>query len=145
MNTLTIERRFNASPEKVFAVFTDPEEMKIWWTEDTEFDIDLQVDGQYVITRTEGGITYRMIGKYLEVEKPHRLKYTCGMPDFSPIMDTISIEIEAEGQGGSKMTFVQEGKGIDDELKALPKGRVSESEKGWQMGFDLMEKHWENN
>jgi len=142
MKSLKIERHFDVAPEKVFAIFTNPEEMIVWWTPDTKFDINLQVGGHYTITREEDGLIHRMTGEYLEVDKPNKLKYTCAMPDFSPITDNITIEIESDGKGGSNMIFIQEGEGINAELKELPEGTVSESEKGWQMGFDLMVEHW---
>lgn len=144
MKSLKIERHFNVTPERVFAIFTNPEEMIVWWTPDTKFDIDMKVGGHYTITREESGVTYRMTGEYLEVEKPNILKYTCAMPDFSPITDIITIKIQSDGNNGSKMTFIQEGEGINEELKVLPEGAISESEKGWQMGFDLMEMYWNN-
>lgn len=87
MKSLKMHRQFVVAPEKVFAIFTNPEEMKVWWTDDTEFDIDLKVGGHYTIKREVDGITHRMTGKYLEVEKPIKLKFTCAMPDFSPITD----------------------------------------------------------
>lgn len=144
MKKLTIERQFDVVPEKIFEGFTNPEEMRVWWTEDTVFNIDLQVGGSYSIIREEDGITYTMTGEYIEIERPNKIKYTCGMPDFSSIMDTISIEIHSNGKGGSKMIFTQEGEGINAELKELPEGEISESEKGWQLGFDLMEQSWTN-
>lgn len=143
MKTLKIERQFNVVPEKIFGAFTKPEEMRVWWTEDTEFDVDLRVDGNYTITREENGMILRMTGKFLEVEQPNKLKYTCAMPDFSPFTDTLTVEIHPDGKGGSRMIFTQEGEGIDVELSELPPGTVSESEKGWQQGFDLMEQSWE--
>lgn len=139
---LKIERHFDVAPEKVFGAFTDPEEMIVWWTEDTRFDVDLRIGGHYTITREEGGTTFRMTGEFLEIEKPYKLRYTCAMPDFSPITDSIAITIEPDGKGGSTMIFIQEGEGIDAELKELPEGTVSESEKGWQQGFDLMAAAW---
>lgn len=144
MKSLKIEKHFKVAPERVFAIFTNPEEMIVWWTPDTKFAIDLRVGGQYTITRTEGETTFVMTGKYLEVEQSNKLKYTCAMPDFSPIVDTITVEIKPDGNGGSKMIFIQEGEGINEELHLFPEGTVSESEKGWQMGFDLMEQYWNN-
>ena len=144
MKSLKIERHFNVAPERVFAIFTNPKEMIVWWTEDTQFDIDLQVGGNYSIIREEDGATYNMTGEYLEIDIPNKLQYTCAMPDFSPNVDTITINIQPDGKGGSHMIFIQEGEGIDAELKELPKGTVSESEKGWQMGFDLMVEYWES-
>ncbi|TGV03796.1 SRPBCC family protein [Flavivirga rizhaonensis] len=142
MRTLKIVRSFDVEPEKVFGAFTNPDDMIVWWTPDTKFDIDLRVGGQYSITRKEGETTYVMSGKYLEVEQPRKLKYTCAMLDFSPIIDTLSVEIQPDGKGGSRLTFIQEGEGINEELKQLPEGTISEREKGWNLGFDLMAQSW---
>ena len=142
MRNLKIVRYFDVEPEKVFGAFTNPDEMIVWWTPDTEFDIDLRVGGQYSITRKEGETTYVMSGKYLEIEQPGKLKYTCAMLDFSPVIDTLSIEIQPDGKGGSRLTFIQEGEGINEELKQLPEGTISEREKGWNQGFDLMAQSW---
>lgn len=139
---LKIVRRFQVAPEAVFDAFTKPESMRVWWTNDTTFDIDLRVGGSWTITRKEGDVTYTMTGEYLEIEQPHRLRYTIGMPQFSPNSDTIAIDITPDGKGGCEMTFVQSGNDIATELKELPPGGVSESEKGWQQGFDLMEAAW---
>ncbi len=145
MKELKIERQFDIEPEKVYRAFTNPKDMIVWWTPDTEFDIDLRVGGQYTITREENGTKFVMTGKYLELERPYKLKYTCGMPDFSPVMDTITVEIQDNENGGSQLIFIQVGEGIHEELKQLPEGTVSETEKGWNYGFDLMEKSWKEN
>lgn len=36
MKKLKIEREFNVVSEKVFGAFTNPREMRVWWTEDTQ-------------------------------------------------------------------------------------------------------------
>jgi uncharacterized protein YndB with AHSA1/START domain len=85
---------------------------------------------------------YEMTGKYLEVERPHRLKHTIAMPQFSPNSDTVSIDITPKGEDRCEVTFVQNGKDIATELRELSAGETSASEKGWQQGFDLMEAVW---
>ncbi len=97
--TLRIVRRFDVAPEVVFEALTVPEAMRVWWTEQTTFDLDLRVGGRWTIVCTDGDETYVMEGEYLEVEPPHRLRYTIGMPQFSPNRDTISVEIAPEGAG----------------------------------------------
>ncbi len=141
--TLRIVRRFNVPPEVVFDVFTKPDAMLVWWTDDTVFEIDLRVGGHWTITREEGGETYVMTGEYLEVERPHRLRHTIAMPQFSPNSDTVTIDITPDGKGGCEVIFEQSGPDIAAELLALPLGETSESEKGWQQGFDMMEAAWE--
>ena len=145
MKQLKIVRQFAVEPEKVYSAFTNPEDMIVWWTPDTEFDVDLRVGGQYAITRKEAGNTFVMTGTYLEVEQPNKLTYTCAMPDLSPIVDTITIDIQSNGKRGSQLTFIQVGEGIDEELQGLSEGAISESEKGWNYGFDLMERAWKEN
>lgn len=137
--TLKIVRNFSATPEAVFDVFTKPEDMRVWWTDQTTFDIDLRVGGRWTIVRKEKAATYTALGEYLEVERPHRLKYTYEMPQFSPNADIITIEIESDGNGGSTMRYFQEGTDIAEELASVKAGTMSESEKGWRQGFDLIE------
>jgi uncharacterized protein YndB with AHSA1/START domain len=139
--SLRIERAFDVAPEVVFDAFTVPEAMRVWWTDETTFDVDLRVGGAWRIVRRAGDETYVMEGTYLEVEPPHRLRFTIGMPQFSPNRDTISIEIASEG-AGCVVVFVQSGDDIAAELRDLAPGERSASEAGWQQGFDLMEAAW---
>jgi len=138
---LRIERRFDVLPETVFDTLTDPDQMRIWWGDDAEFDIDLRVDGQWTIIRREGGVKYLATGNYLKVERPSQLEYTFAMPQFSPNSDTITITIE-EDNGGSFVTFEHSGDDIATELRDLPPGDTSATEAGWQQGFDLMAAAW---
>lgn len=138
---LEIVRKFNVAPEVVFDAFTKPEAMRVWWTDDTEFDINMSVGGQWTITRKEGAMTLTMTGKYIEIDRPHRLEYTISMPQFSPNSDIITIDIKPD-KDGCMVTFVQTGIDIATELQELPDGVASESEKGWQQGFDLMADAW---
>lgn len=136
--SLKIVRTFNVEPQVVFDAFTKPEAMKVWWELSTTFDINLEVGGTWTIVRTEEDGKYTATGKYLEVDAPNRLSYTYSMPQFSPNTDVITIDIVATENGGSEMTFIVSGPDIAAELKQLPEGNTSESEMGWQQGFDLM-------
>lgn len=139
---LQIVRKFAVAPEVVFAALTEPAAMRVWWTDETTFAIDLRVGGRWTITRTEGETVYQMTGEYLEIERPQRLAYTIAMPQFSPNSDTITITIMPD-QTGSVVTFVHAGPDIASELAALPPGETSASEAGWQQGFDLMAAAWQ--
>lgn len=141
---LKIVRKFNVTPEVVFDTFTKPEMMRIWWTPQTTFDIDLRVGGHWKIVRKEDDTTFTALGKYLEVERPHKLRYTYAMPQFSPESDVISIDISANSGNGCIVTFIESGPGIAKELQELPAGQISDSEKGWQQAFDMMEAHWKS-
>jgi len=139
--SLRIVRRFAVAPEVVFEALTVPEAMRVWWTEQTTFAIDLRVGGRWTIVRREGDQTFVAEGEYLEVDPPHRLRYTFGMPQFSPNRDTIAVEIAPEGTG-CVVVFEQSGVDIASELRDLAAGERPASEAGWQKGFDLMEAAW---
>ncbi len=113
--------------------------MRSWWRDDTVFEISLQVNGKWKIIRKYGEKTYIASGKYLEVKPPQRLQYTYTMPQFSENEDMITIKIE-EKEGGSYFIFEKSGPDIETELAALSENEISESEKGWQQGFDLIGK-----
>ena len=51
---LRIVRRFDVPPRSVFDAFTDPDAMRVWWTPDTVFDLDVRVGGRWRITRRDG-------------------------------------------------------------------------------------------
>ncbi len=129
--SLKIVRKFDVAPEVVFDAFTKPESMRVWWTDQTTFDIDLRVGGRWTIIRKEEETEYTATGEYLEIDRPHRLQYTYAMPQFSPNSDTISITIIPE-EAGCVVTFVQSGEDIANELRALLPGSTSASEEGWQ-------------
>ena len=139
--SLKIVRQFDVGPEVVFDTFTKPELMRVWWTDQTTFDIDLRVGGCWTIIRREEDTEYIATGEYLEIEQPHRLQYTYAMPQFSPNSDTIAIMIIPE-QTGCVVTFVQSGEDIASELQTLLPGTASASEEGWQQAFDLMATAW---
>lgn len=135
------ERRFDVQPEQVFDTLTKPDQMLVWWGDDAEIEVDLQVGGRWTIVRREDGVEYLATGEYLEVERPSLLKYTFGMPQFSPNSDTITITIDEDGDG-SRVTFEHSGVDIASELRELKPGETSATEAGWQQGFDLMAAAW---
>lgn len=125
-----------------FDAFTDPDAMRAWWTDDTTFDMDLRPGGTWTITRKEGEMVFTMTGEYLEVDAPNHLRYTIAMPQFSPNSDIITIDVRTT-EDGCEVEFVHSGPDITAELNALKPGETSQSEQGWQQGFDLMQAAWE--
>ena len=139
LKSLIIERKLSVHPDTVFEVFTNPEMMRIWWTETTKFEVDLKPRGKWKIIRSEGENVYTALGEYLEIDKPQLVKYTYAMPQFSPNSDTIEIIIKPDGDQSTNVTFIQTGKDVSNELDLLKQGEISGSEQGWQMAFDIIE------
>ena len=88
-----ITRVFDAPAELVFDVWTSPDAVARWWSDESApvvaCDIDLQVGGtwRYVI-RTPDGAELAWSGVYREIERPHRLVTT---EVFEPFPDALAV------------------------------------------------------
>jgi uncharacterized protein YndB with AHSA1/START domain len=130
LQTLRMVRRFEAPPERVFDAWTDPDLAAAWLftgldSEHHTTQIDLRVGGPWEIVDRRGGVDYRATGEYLEIDRPRRLKFTFGMPQFSEAFTTVTVEIEAHGTG-ARMTLIQDG---------LAPETIAPLEQGWDGMF----------
>jgi uncharacterized protein YndB with AHSA1/START domain len=85
--------------------------------------IDARVGGRYDFTerRPEMG-DVRHVGEYLEIERPRRLVFTFGVPQFDPRMTRVTIDI-APTQAGCEVTLTNEG---------VPDAYVERNREGWR-------------
>jgi uncharacterized protein YndB with AHSA1/START domain len=81
-DTIVVEIDINASPERVFQAWIDPQQRLAWWGDDalyrsTQLKSDLRVGGKW---RTEGknadGKEFSVFGEYTRVEPPKALGFT---------------------------------------------------------------------
>lgn len=133
--SVSLSRYFNAPPERVFDAWLNPEVAGKWLftmaiSESHSMENDPRVGGTYTITDVREGTAYTAVGEYLEVNRPHRLVFTFGMPQFSPDFDRVIVEIEPEG-AGCVMTLTQE-----DMLTAYQKS----TKRGWSKMVDALAK-----
>lgn len=130
--SLSLSRRFDATPERLFDAFVEPETASKWLfttkTSKTQYELDARVGGSYRITRRRGDKEYVAVGKYLEVDRPRRLVFTFGMPQFAADFDTVIAEVEP-AEGGSILTLTQGG---------MRPGYDKSTEKGWSKMFDML-------
>jgi len=96
--TLTLERDYDAAPERVFDAWTDVALLARWfgcapeklWKVHTW---DVRVGGAIHVSLDFDGKPFVMRGEFLEVDRPRRLKYRWGEDE------TIEVAIEARGAG----------------------------------------------
>ena len=133
LQALRLTRRLDAAPERVFDAWTDPKLAAGWLfttpaSEAHTAEIDLRVGGKWEIVDRRDGVDYRAIGEYLEVERPRRLVFTFGMPQFSDGFSKVTVEIAPDG-AGAVMTLTQE---------ELPADAIPALEQGWREMFDQL-------
>jgi uncharacterized protein YndB with AHSA1/START domain len=111
--TIRVTRRFDASCERVFDAWLDPQKAAKWLFvtptgQMVRVEIDARVGGSFVITRREGNDDIEHVGTYLEVDRPRRLVFTFGVPKFSKESTRVSIDLKALPTG-CELTLTHEG------------------------------------
>ena len=100
-----VTHRYDAPPERVFDAFLDVAVARrfLFATAKGEMiaaEIDPRVGGRYTFTdrRPDMGDVLHT-GEYLEIDRPRRLVFTFGVPQFAPGYTTVTIDIRPDGEG----------------------------------------------
>jgi uncharacterized protein YndB with AHSA1/START domain len=110
--SLTLKRRLNAAPEKVYAAWTNPTHLTKWFGPDTgavtKADVDVRVGGRYLIVfHTEDGEEHTVGGEYREVVPNQKLAFTWAWRTMPERESFVAILIKPEG-AGSILTLIHE-------------------------------------
>jgi uncharacterized protein YndB with AHSA1/START domain len=100
--TTTLSRHFNASCEAVFDAWTDAEGLGAWFSPMTTASVpklDLKVGGEFQIDMHGDGEDYVHKGKYLEIERPHRLAFTWLSDGTGQQETTVTLDLQADADG----------------------------------------------
>lgn len=130
-NFIEVSRRFDATCEAVFDAWTDPAVAARWLftsptSETHATELDVRVGGAWTISDRREGVDYVATGQYLEVDRPRRLVFTFGMPQFSPLFGRVVVTCEPDG-AGCLMTLRQE---------ELPPEHHEGTIEGWRLMFE---------
>ncbi|TVX91642.1 SRPBCC family protein [Paenibacillus agilis] len=144
ITTLTMKRSFDVPPAKVFGAWVNAEQMRKWlFTLEGTNKVarnNPEVGGEWEIVDHRGGVDYRAIGTYREIDTPHKLVFTFKMPQFSEDEDTIVVEL-TETQQGCDMTFTQhinvryEPNWTEADIQKAVTEYHDGSEHGWNLMF----------
>lgn len=100
--TLVVQRTIAATPERLFAAWTDPVELRRWWGPDgvtcIGSEIDLCVGGRYRIgNRLPDGTTLWIVGVFEAIDRPHRLIYTWQLEGGPSTLERVTVDFAARG------------------------------------------------
>ncbi|MFG6503972.1 SRPBCC domain-containing protein [Microbacterium sp. P05] len=109
----TLERLLDATPEQVWAAWTDADEVAEWWhpadatTPRESVSVDARVDGRYAYTMVNQatGEEYPTGGQYLEVVPHDRLVFTWGNPGADPEDTPVATVTIASAGDLTRLTF----------------------------------------
>lgn len=136
---LRLERDFAASPERVFAAWTDPRLMALWLGPDgiacPSCEIDLKPGGRYrTCIKGASGSEYWVGGVFREIVPNRRLVFTWQWEQIdSPGHEMlVTVEFQPKGQG-TRMLFVQTNFASAESCR--------NHEKGWTGSFLCLQRH----
>jgi uncharacterized protein YndB with AHSA1/START domain len=129
---ISITRTFTASPEAVFAAWTNPAAFGRWFgTEATtveDVSMDLRVGGAWSARMMLAeGVEIGWHGSYLELEPPRRLVLSLSDRPGDQF-ERVTVDL-APVEGGTEMTFTQTGGN-------MPPENYEQAEAGWRTFFD---------
>jgi uncharacterized protein YndB with AHSA1/START domain len=107
--SLTIKRRFNAPPAKVYAAWTDPQMIARWFSpagvERVEVETDLRAGGHYHVTMHVPGDRHEIFGVYREVVPNERLVCTWAWKSTPERESLVTFRPDGEG---TQLTLLHE-------------------------------------
>jgi uncharacterized protein YndB with AHSA1/START domain len=105
---LRLTHRFDASRERVFDAWTNPEVLRQWWAAGPDWDtpeveVDLRPGGRYSLSMRdpESGAVHTVAGEYTEVSRPERLAYTWqwqDMPGAGAEVSRVLVQFVEDGE-----------------------------------------------
>jgi uncharacterized protein YndB with AHSA1/START domain len=111
--TVRVTRRFGASAERVFDAWLDPKTAGRWLFatvtgQMVRVEIDARIGGQFIIVERRDGEDVEHRGEYLDIDRPHRLVFTFGVPKYSGETTRVCVDIVPR-ESGCELTLTHEG------------------------------------
>ena len=137
---IELQRRFRASPERVFRAWTQPVALREWWCPPGwvagEIEIDLRVGGSYRIAMVRAaspGARVSVSGQFLEVRAPGRLVYTWRWEGAFAEMPETLVTLELSGSDNETLLILHHGNFTDLGLR-------QQHRSGWIAACDRLDR-----
>jgi uncharacterized protein YndB with AHSA1/START domain len=137
--TLVIERDFPATPDRVFAAWTDPAVLVRWWGPEgmgtPTCEMDLRPGGRYRTSMASPkGDSHTVSGVYQVIEPPHRLVFTWAWEqDDGGLGHETLVEVALQPiEGGTRLRLTQK---LFQSAEQCGNHRI-----GWESSFQGLER-----
>jgi len=133
--SLTLKRRLNAPPEKVFDAWTQAEKLKRWFgpgqAEVLRAECDPRVGGRYrIVMRSPAGEEHDVSGVFREVVPNEKLVYTWAWRTLPERESMVTVEFKRDGSG-TVLTLTH--------AQFADEGARDRHQQGWTGGLDKLE------
>ena len=109
---LVVTKIIPASPERLFAAWTEPEQLKQWWGPESvtciEAEVDLRLGGCYRIgNRFPDGSVVWITGRFHLIDAPRKLIYSWQVAATAE-EELVTVSFRATTDGQTEVTVVHE-------------------------------------
>jgi len=139
--SLTLKRRLRAPPAKVFAAWTDPQELAVWFgpshtiAGSVRAELDVRVGGRFTVSfMTDDGERHQVGGTYREVVPDSRLVFSWAWHTTPERESLVTITLAAEA-GGTLLTLHHE-QFFDEKAR-------DGHERGWTGTLEKLERYFD--
>ena len=111
-----ITRVFNATPERLWQAYSDPEQIAQWW-QNTKIDkLDFKVGGawRFVDHGQDGKGNHGFRGEFKEIDEPHKIVRTFEYEPWAGHVMTESVTFEPQTGGQTLVTVVSKYDNLSD-------------------------------
>ncbi len=102
---ICLVRTIKAAPEKVFAAWTQPQELKRWMAPRDDMKVslaetDLKIGGRYrIVMQNPDGTEHRVGGVYREIDPGRKLVFTWAWESTPERETLVTVELRQKGAG----------------------------------------------
>ena len=135
--SLTLKRRFKASPDRVYAAFTDPQKIVRWFgradaqPETLRAEVDARVGGRFRFSFNTDGEYYEVGGVYREVVPDRLLVFSWAWHSTPERESQVTVSLQGDGDG-TLLTLHHE--------QLFDLAARDGHERGWTVGLERLEK-----
>jgi uncharacterized protein YndB with AHSA1/START domain len=109
---LHLEYTFQASATSVYDAWITKPVAELWLfknqTNDLDFEADLKKGGRFSVAEKDGEKAIDHWGEYLQIERPHKLRFTLEVPVHFKGVSEVALEVK-ETPVGTQLNFTQTG------------------------------------
>jgi uncharacterized protein YndB with AHSA1/START domain len=136
--SLTLKRRINAPPDKVYGAWTDPAKLTHWWgpegAQTLSAEMDARASGRYhIVFRTPDGEQHDVSGTYREVIPNEKLVFSWMWRTMPERESLVTVTFKRDGDG-TLLTLLHE--------QFFDEGARDRHRSGWTATLDKLERYF---